>query len=166
MRGNKQTSGKMTNFTMRSEFSDDDVDENVGDETPPDGKTRSLIKLSGKTDKQSNILFFLEFFFHTDEKNGDKNYGQTFTKNFQNKSSKKEMTRDFSASSSRNVERSSTFDRKTTNKVRTKKGDKFEEESWSTATNNEDDDTSLQLPKGLPSHLQNALTASRYVFII
>ena len=52
------------------------------------------------------------------------------------------------------------------NKVRTKKGDKFEERNWSSASHNEngDDegDDTLPLP-GLPSRFQQALTAARLV---
>jgi hypothetical protein len=117
------------------------------------------------------MMFFLtEFFYKRQERNrrSGGNFGETFTKNFQDTSSKKEVTRDFSVSSSRNVERSSTFDRKTMNKVRTKKGDKFEEQNWSSSSNNEngdhdtEDGDALQLP-GLPSRFQQALTAARWV---
>lgn len=72
-------------------------------------------------------------------------------------------------SSSRNVERSSTFDRKTMNKVRTKKGDKFEEKNWSSSASNEngqeedDDEDVLQKLPRLPSSFQQALTAARLV---
>ena len=58
------------------------------------------------------------------------------------------------------------------NKVRTKKGDKFEEKNWSSSTSNEngaddedagaDDDVLGALP-GLPSNFQQALTAARLV---
>jgi hypothetical protein len=114
-----------------------------------------------------------EFFYKRQERNrrSGGNFGQTFTNNFQDTSSKKEVTRDFSVSSSRNVEHSSTFDRKTMNKVRTKKGDKFEEQNWSSSSNNENGDDAedggdvLQLP-GLPSSFQQALTAARLVKFI
>lgn len=67
------------------------------------------------------------------------------------------------------MEKSSTFDRKTTNKVRRKKGDKFEENSWSTSTNNEEEDESggdvFKLP-GLSSNFQKALAAARLEYLI
>ncbi|CAB4005178.1 lamina-associated polypeptide 2-like [Paramuricea clavata] len=147
MRESVQNNG-MTTIT-KSEFSDDNFDEEEvhDEESAPDD----------------------EFFYKRQERNrrsgGD--FGQTFTKNFQDTSSKKEVSRDFSVSSSRNVERSSSFDRKTMNKVRTKKGDKFEEQNWSSSSNNENADDAedgadvLQLP-GLPSSFQQALTAARF----
>ena len=136
-----------TTTITRSEFSDDNFDEEdvQEEESAPDD----------------------EFFYTRQERNrrSGGGFGETFTKNFQDTSSKKEVTRDFTVSSSRNVEHSSTFDRKTMNKVRTKKGDKFEERNWSSSSQNEDgddegDDT-LPLP-GLPSHFQQALTAARF----
>jgi hypothetical protein len=68
------------------------------------------------------------------------------------------------------VERSSTFDRQTLNKFRTKKGDKFEEKNWSSSSNNENGDTEdggdvLQLP-GLSSSFKQALSAARLVKLI
>lgn len=56
------------------------------------------------------------------------------------------------------------------NKVRTKKGDKFEEKNWSSSTSNENgeddgDDVLQQLP-GLPPNFQQALTAARLVDLI
>ena len=116
-------------------------------------------------------MLSLEFFYKNrrNHKSGT-NFGQTFTKNFQDTTSKKETSRDFSVSSSRNVERSSTFDRKTTNKVRTKKGDQFDEKKWSTSASNENGDDpeggeeALQFA-GLPSSFQQALTAARFVHL-
>ena len=57
------------------------------------------------------------------------------------------------------------------NKVRTKKGDQFEEKNWSTSASNDnnddpgDGDEVLQIP-GLPSSFQQALTAARLVIFI
>ena len=69
--------------------------------------------------------------------------------------------RDFSVSSSRNVERSSTFDRKTVNKVRSKNGDKFEEKSWSSSGDNEKDEEEAVDTNRLPTSIQKALSAAR-----
>ena len=136
-----------TTTITRSEFSDDNFDEEdvQEEESAPDD----------------------EFFYTRQERNrrSGGGFGETFTKNFQDTSSKKEVTRDFSVSSSRNVERSSTFDRKTMNKVRTKKGDQFEERNWSNSSQNEngDDEGDDALPlTGLPSHFQQAITAARF----
>lgn len=111
--------------------------------------------------------FISEFF---NERHGehhtDSGFGSTFSKNFENSSSKKEVTRDFSVSSSRNVERSSTFDRKTINKVRTKKGDKFEEKKWTSSHGGDGDEEESREEQrneldSLPTSVKRALTAAK-----
>ena len=103
MRDNLPSNGTTVTTITKSEFSDDNdfeqEEEQDEENAPDDGKT---IRQPG-FDRFLNERLTFQIFFRVLYKRGDKrgrsgaNFGSTFTKNFQDTSSKKEVTRDFSA---------------------------------------------------------------------